>query len=749
VSIVNSSKVFLLKMYRMKLLRFVIIFFAALLLLYVTLAYTLVPFFLTKAIKDNYFQATGHHLQSDAVLFNPFKSRLAIHNLKDSANLWQSESVVINLRLLESIRLSALVIDEINIGQLVANPHQLENGSWNFDDVVKHIDALNKRATVKKSATSNATPILVKKIAIHNAAIHTNSLELNNLALVISPLNITVKNIDLRGKNLATIALKASINKTTPVEINGNIAPQSLQGELDIDVKAIPFVWFNSALKPYAALEVLDGAIETRSHISISEGAVKNIVTSGKLLDFKLRPVKIEEDVIKWKNLAWQDAVISFNEKSARIPLLSLDEFDGQFIIHKDRTNNIQAMIVDSDVSPAAPPNSSAAVANIPEPVAAPWQFAIDRFAINNAAIGFNDQSLTPSFLVIVQQFSGDITDIANNDQATAKINLAGNVDGTAPVRLSGTAKPFMAVPQADVLFSFEKIDMGALSPYSAEYAGWRIKKGLLSVDLHYRYEKGLIVGKNHVVIEHLVFGEKVRSPRAIDIPLRLGLALLTDENGVAVLDAEISGDPKNPAFNIGEVLTRVLRNTFKKIISSPFRFLSKLVNSNEDLGRIEFIPGESQLSDQAINKLKLLQEALKKRPQMRLNVQGIYDAKMDVAALKEEQVKSELQKQGATREDNLSRNLSWEQAVTRFYQTQGLTNTSASATEKFIELASLQLVSPERLSRLAHERALAVKQHFVLQLDMPSNAILLNSDVSCVVENKCLGSAVVFTLEN
>ncbi len=748
MSIVNSSKAFLLKIYRVKLLRFVIIFVAVLFLLYVTLAYTLVPFFLTKAIKDNYFQATGHHLHSDALIFSPFKSRLAIHNLKDSANLWQSESVVVSLGLLESIRLSALVIDEINIGRLIANPRQLENGSWNFDDVTKHIETLNKKSPAKQSAKSNKAPVVIKKLAINNAIIHSNALELNNLALEVSPLNITLKNIDLRGKNLATIALKANVNKATPLEIKGNIDPQNLHAELDIDIRAIPFVWFNSALKPYAALEVLDGSIETRSHISISEGAVKNIVTSGKLIDFKLRPVNIEEDVIKWKNLAWQDAVISLHEQSAKVPLLSLDEFDGQFIIHKDRTNNIQAMIVKSD-SPATASTNSAAVANVPAPIASPWKFAIDRFAINNAAIGFNDQSLTPSFLVIVQQFSGEITGIANDDQATAKINLAGNVDGTAPVRLSGEAKPFMTVPQADVLFSFEKIDMGALSPYSAEYAGWRIKKGLLSVDLHYRYDKGLIVGKNHVVIERLVFGEKVRSPRAIDIPLRLGLALLTDENGVAVLDAEISGDPKNPAFNVGEVFTRVLRNAFKKVISSPFRFLSKLVNSNEDLGRIEFTPGESQLSEQAISKLKLLQEALKKRPQMRLSVQGIYDAKMDIAALKEEQVKSELQKQGATSEDNRSRNLRWEQAVARFYQTQGLINASATTNEKFIELAALQQVSPERLSRLAHERALAVKQHFVLQLNMPSDAILLNSDVSCVVENKCSGSAAVFTLEN
>ncbi len=759
MSIINSSKDFLLYPYRNKPLRFLIIFFAVLFLLYVALAYTLVPFLLTKAIKDNYYQITGHQLQSERLTFNPFKYTLEIHQLKDSANLWQAESVNVEMELMQSIRHSILIVDEINIHQLVANPHQLENGTWNFDDVLKNVAAVSKKSTIKnpaiKKTPTNDAPVLIKKMTINNAAINSNVLALNNLSLAVAPLNITLNNIDLQAKNLttlATLSLNAYINKNTPLEIKGSVNPHTLQVELDIAVSAIPFVWFNSALKPYFALEVLDGSIATHSHISISDGALENIVSSGQITNLKLRPANIEQDIVKWKAIAWSNAAIAMNEKSVQVPLISIDGFDGQFIIHKDRTNNIQAMLLKPVAPEITQPNSLVASA---DPIAAaPWKFAIDRVAINNAAVGFYDQSLTPSFMAIVQQFSGDITHISNDEQQTAIINLIGNVDGTAPVHLSGEAKPFMAMPQADVLFSFDKMDMGALSPYSAEYAGWRIKRGLLSVDLRYRYEKGLIVGKNHVVIDHLVFGEKVRSPHTIDIPLRFGLALLTDENGIAVFDADISGDFSNPNFNIGALFMRALRNSFKKIITSPFRFLSGLIHSNEDLGRVEFTHGESQLSEQAISKLTLLHEALKKRPAMRLSIQGLYDANMDESALKEEQVKSLLQKQGVTPEENKNHNASWEHAVTLYYRTQaamtpGLTKVSASAEEKFQDLVAIQVVTPERLERLAHERALAVKQYLVLQLGAVSDNLFLNAEIGCAAANKCSSSAVVFTLEN
>ncbi len=278
----------------------------------------------------------------------------------------------------------------------------------------------------------------------------------------------------------------------------------------------------------------------------------------------------------------------------------------------------------------------------------------------------------------------------------------------------------------------------------------------MLSADLNYHYEDGKILGKNHVVIDHLEFGEKVRGTRVIDIPLRLGLAMLTDENDIAVLDTEIAGTPSDPQFSVREVIMRALSNSLKKIVTSPFKFIANLLNSKEDLGKIQFTHGESQLTDDAKNKLQLLTDALKKRPKMRLSVRGIYDQEGDLAALKEEQVKSALQKAGLPVDAVKSHNEAWAVAVSNQYKVKAQLNSLPSATqnteltteEKYLQLIAAESVDPERLTRLAHERAQAVKQHFVLQLGVASETILLDSETRCEKPEQCSASEAIFTLE-
>jgi len=725
----------LLALYRSIILRILIILVVLLCLSY----YFLVLPWVNRAISENYFQQTGHQLQHDKVNVQLFKCNVSVGHLKDSANLWQAAGINLNLACKQSFRERGLVINEITVQQLKATATQSENGLWNFDDVIKHQQVLAKKSAPQKN-TAETPSVVIKKLTLVNSAVHSSLLALDSTPMDASPLNFTISNIDLRTKNASGFSLNAELNKTAKVTVSGNLNLSSLSGDVNIDASQIPFIWFNKLLEPYVTLEVLNGAFEFHNHIDLVAGAPQKITGNGKLIDLKLRPTNMEQDAVKWKSLEWENAEILLAEKSIHIPLVTLNELDGQFIIDKDRKTNVQAMIVTAPVSPATAVTAETK----------PWQFAVDRFAINNAAVGFYDQSLTPSFTAIVQNFTGDIVDISSDENTLATINMAGNVDGYAPVTLKGKANVFRKTPKLDTLFSFKQMDMGALSPYSAEYAGWKINKGLLSADLNYHYEDGKILGKNHVVIDHLEFGEKVRGTRVIDVPLRLGLALLTDENHIAVLDTVISGTPSDPQFDIKDVITRALSNTLKKIVTAPFRFIANLLNTTEDLGKVQFTPGESQLTEEAKNKVRLLTDALKKRPKMRLSVQGTYDPEIDLLALKEEQVKSSMQKAGLSIEALKSHGETWVAAVSNKYQAQGLAspaNTTLTADQKYQALIAAEGVDPERLSKLAHERAQAVKQYFILQLGVASETILLNSDAGCGKSEQC-SSEVIFTLE-
>ncbi len=741
----STSRTLLLALYRSLFLRVLLI----LLILVCAAYYTLVLPWLNRAVSENYQQQTGHTLQHEKLDVQLFKCNINLNHLKDSADLWQADSLHVNLACWQSLRERSLVINEISIQKLMAKPHQDKNGHWSFADILQHQDLIKKQDVLKEKAstkTQSSAPILIKKITIANSVIDSNLLALNNMPLVAAPLNFTLSNIDLRTHNPAGFTLKVDLNKTAQVSVSGKLNLESLTGELDIDARNIPFQWFNSSLQPYVALEVLRGAIDFQNHVTLVQGQPLKIISSGKLVDLKVRPTSMEQDAVKWKSLAWDKAEILLIEKSIHAPLVTLDELDGQFIIDKNRKTNIQAMILTPlpDANNAAP---TSPVANTVVNEAKPWQFTIDRLAVNNAAVGFYDQSLTPSFTAIVQQFTGDIVQISSDENSTAIMNLVGNIDGYAPVTLKGKGNLFRKTPTLDALFSFKGMDMGALSPYSAEYAGWRINKGLLSADLNYHYEDGKILGKNHVVIDHLEFGEKVRGTRVIDIPLRLGLALLTDENGIAILDTEIAGTPNDPEFKVRDIIVRALTNTLKKIVTSPFKFLSNLLNTQEDLGSIEFTAGEHQLKDAAKEKLRLLTDAMKKRPKMRLSVKGIYDQTTDAVALKEEQVKTALQKSGVSVDALTSHNEMWAAEVNTQYQIKALTDTTLTTEQKYQALIAAEPLDPERLNKLAHERAQAVKQHFMSQLGVANETVLLDSE-HCEKAEQCTLRAAVFTLE-
>ena len=741
---------FLLALYRSIILRILIVILVVLCLSY----YFLVLPWVNRAVSENYLQQTGHQLQHDKINVQLFKCNVSLGHLKDSADLWQADSVNVSLACLQSFRERGLVISDLTIKKLRVNATQNENGIWNFDDVIKHQQVLAKQNAQKKQ-TSESPSVIIKKFTLVNSTLHSNLVALNNVPMDASPLNLTISNINLNNKNASSFSLNADLNKTAKIAVKGDLNIFTLSGDVDINASQIPFVWFNKLLEPYLTLEVLSGAFEFQNRISLIDGAPQKITGNGKLSDLKLRPTNMEQDAVKWNSLQWQAAEISLTEKSIHIPLLTLNELDGQFIIDKNRKTNIQAMIVPQPPEPPSlatplPTVSTPSSTPVAAPVTKPWQFAIDRLAVNNAAIGFYDQSLTPSFTAIVQNFTGDIIDISSDENSLATINLAGNVDGYAPVTLQGKANVFKNVPKLDALLSFKQMDMGALSPYSAEYAGWKINKGLLSADLNYHYEDGKILGKNHVVIDHLEFGEKVRGTRVVDIPLRLGLALLTDENHIAVLDTVISGTPSDPQFDIKDVIMRALSNTLKKIVTAPFRFLGNLLNTKEDLGKIQFTAGESQLTDEAKNKVQLLTEAMKKRPKMRLSAQGTYDPNSDLLALKEEQVKSALQKSGVPIEALKSHNETWVTAVANKYQAQGLVspaNGTLTVDEKYQALIGAETVDPERLNKLAHERAQAVKQYFILQLGVAGDSVLLNSNAICEKSEQC-SAEVIFTLE-
>ena len=87
-------------------------------------------------------------------------------------------------------------------------------------------------------------------------------------------------------------------------------------------------------------------------------------------------------------------------------------------------------------------------------------------------------------------------------------------------------------------------------------------------------------------------------SDKAVDLPLELALAILTDSNGVIDMQVPVTGDVNNPGFDLSGVIADAVVNLLTKAITAPFTLLANLVSSEEDLQRISFSSGSSTLSE-------------------------------------------------------------------------------------------------------------------------------------------------------
>src|SRR5213075_2160 len=145
---------------------------------------------------------------------------------------------------------------------------------------------------------------------------------------------------------------------------------------------------------------------------------------------------------------------------------------------------------------------------------------------------------------------------------------------------------------------------------------------------LHYKIDNGMLAGENRVVLEKFTLGERVEAPGALNLPLDLAVALLTDSDGRIDLAVPVSGNVNDPKFSYGDAIWHALGNVLTRIVTAPFRAIAAIFgggSAEKDLENIAFDPGRSALTPPEQEKLKRVAEALGKRPQLRVVAEGQY----------------------------------------------------------------------------------------------------------------------------
>ena len=390
---------------------------------------------------------------------------------------------------------------------------------------------------------------------------------------------LTVKTHDVRIPITKPLLLEVGmqLNGTGTVRVNGSVLPNPFQADVTLALKDIAIRPFQPYFEKFARIDVPSGAVNLDGSMHLATEHPR-----GPLLSYKGN-VGVEalsvadrdqgEEVASLQALSLNGVRVTVDPTSASIKEVGIQQPMVHLVVQPDGGLNLGKLA-------AASPSSASADEKPAKPQKAkspPVPVTIGVVKLAKAAATFRDESVQPPVQTGLSDLTGTIKGLSSKQLARADVDLTGRVGKVAPLKIAGTINPLSEDAFTDLTITLGGMDLTAESPYSGKYVGYGLSKGKLSLDLKYKVSQKQLEAENKVLVDQLTFGEKVDSPDATSLPVKLAVALLKDRKGRIEIDLPIRGDLKDPDFKYGRVVISTLLNLLTKIVASPFTLMGKL----------------------------------------------------------------------------------------------------------------------------------------------------------------------------
>lgn len=438
-------------------------------------------------------------------------------------------------------------------------------------------------------------------------------------------LTVSLTGIDTESKQPIQVAAKARVAQGGSVAASGSLAQDGTEAVGKIKVDRLNLRPLDPVLGEHLLLRLAAGEFFLDGGFSRQAGpAVPQFKAQGNL---GINNLRLTERVTGQPFLACKELAVAgldFTLAPDRLAIreVKLTEPAASVVIFKDRSFNLAKIIREK---PARPLESS------------PFPLSVERVRLENGVVDFADFSLVLPFAARIEKFTGSARNITSDPAGRTTLQFNGQVGEFGQAKVDGALAPLTPKKFTDIQVTFRNVDLPPLSPYAATFAGRRIVAGRLDLDLGYKIKESELLGDNKIVLKKFTLGERVESPSALDLPLDLAIALLTDTQGKIDLALPVRGNVDDPEFSYGHVIWQVVRNLLHRIVTAPFRALAALFGGGEQQpDTVFFEPGRAELAPPEREKVRQVSAALGQRPQLRLIVPGAFAEDLDGAALRE-----------------------------------------------------------------------------------------------------------------
>ncbi len=476
--------------------------------------------------------------------------------------------------------------------------------------------------------------ISVQSLALDNFGLSFEDRSLKKPVLFnVKPFNIKLDNFTNKTGASLPVQFDAVINKTGSIKLAGDAIVSPFSSRLKVNVNDIDLEKFQPYLESYARLDIIDGQLNVDGEFAIALPADDKPDMKFKgnthIAGLLTRDQILNKDFVKWKKLTLNDidADVKANRYTAK--QLLIEKPYARVIIAKDKTINVNDVLITAKTHPAASTKTEKKRQTSEDKT----YFKLDKVKVIDGSSDFADLSLILPFAAQIKSLDGGASGVSSEKDSTMKVSLKGNAYDLAPVEINGEISPYLG--DYNIQMKFQGMPMPLVSPYMVQFAGYKVEKGKLTLELKYQVVNRQLTASNSIFIDQFELGEKVENPEAVSVPLELAVALLKDSDGKIKLDVPITGSLEDPKFSLGKIIVQALLNAISKVVTSPFNAIASMIGSEQNLSVINFAPGQAELDIQQKTKLDSIALALKDRPVLNIEIKGAVFQEQDWPAMR------------------------------------------------------------------------------------------------------------------
>jgi hypothetical protein len=298
--------------------------------------------------------------------------------------------------------------------------------------------------------------------------------------------------------------------------------------------------------------------------------------------------------------------------------LITLSRPHVNLIVGDDGVNNLARLLGQPASNPKETPALPATTRTKKDTQAAVY-LSIGGLKINDANLVMRDERYQPAVINRLDKLAITVGPLKNTPDSLAHISFAGELDN-APIQGEGAMNPLRADTATELQAQLTTLDLTALSPVSKRFIAYPLQKGLFTLDSKISIEQGQLDSTHRIKLDGLELGDKVKSPDAPNLPVKLGVSLLQDPAGNINLTLPVRGDLDDPSFSVGGLVFKVIANLLLKAVTSPFVFLGNIMGTgDEGLEFVAFDPGEGRLLAKDAKAVPAIADMLLSRPKINL----------------------------------------------------------------------------------------------------------------------------------